>query len=316
MYRSLSLVVVCLLVAIVTTSVTHPLFARIVYPHVVLGGGARPNDVSYKTIVQASNRLHGTYIAILYLYSTGGADTWPGDWRIEYTNSDGKHQEIDMTGKDGLIFTIDPLGTRVFTLVGDNQLRTGHIGIIMHRQSVSRADAEDALATSVMYQAYRRGELIDAVGVPGGDTTTALGRAFAVKSRNKHFTIPVSKGVGYNTGVAIVYDDQYTSSSLSTTEPILKFTLHGPQHYTAEREISNDILKPPAGSDISSFTVYHMAYFFDEMFPDVADRENFNGALIIEAVSGHCYVMALRVDNMHNGNTQLTSIPILGDASW
>ena len=168
---------------------------------------------------------------------------------------------------------------------------------------------------SVMFQAFRDGKLIDSVGVQGGDTTSARGQAFAVKSKNKKFTIPIGKGTGYNTGIAWVYDGQGAGST--PLEGIIKFVLHDrlgvPLGVTY---VEDSVLDGPPNSNIVSYNIYHKAEFISEMFPDIDYSEEFIGSLSVEVLSGYCYVMALRVDVGDGGNVQLTSMPVVGEESW
>ena len=321
--KAKSLFVACLLAAM---GGLQPAFARILYPHAVLGGGTGENEISYRTVVQVSNRMNYDYRANLYLYGTGTATQWPGSWRAEYVSGSGEHKRLDMTGQDGFSFRVYSYGSFVITLVGDAHLRIGHIAI----SSVRGISAEEALSVSVMFQAIQDGEIIDSVGVQGGDTTAALGKAFAVKSVNKLFRIPVTKGRLHNTGIAWVYDAQYGRSTPSIDSILIELKLHGKNGFPlAVKSISNEILKPPrdAESGIHSFNYYHSAQFIDQIFSEVGDGEHdyahdfsvaddFTGTVTVRVRDGHCYVMALRVDMRSNGSAQLTSIPAVGEPNW
>ena len=268
------------------------------FPHIALGGTEQ--EFEYRLRVQISSVGSHYTGDIVLLPTVRNREIWPGDW---YVDGEARTGTTYYTVRD-----IPKNGTRILTITGGEAVQTGALLVHGHSED-DNWKRNSEVAVTVTYQIFRRGHLIDTVGVPYN--------AFHVTDMRNVIVIPVSKKEGeHNTGFAyVLMGGDYQSTRGYYNDVLVELyddegrKLGGIRyrHNSSEGEVDH----------------FHKGIFIDEAFGRHADtdldfeavlEDEFIGTIRIHSPYGTTLSgMGLRLDWLSDGSIQYTSLPITVD---
>ena len=268
------------------------------FPQIALGGTEQ--EFEYRLRVQLSS-VGGHYTGDIVLLPTiHNKEIWPGDW---YVDGESRTDTTYYTVRD-----IPKNGTRILTITGGAEVQIGALLVHGHSED-DNWKRNSEVAVTVTYQIFRRGHLIDTVGVPYN--------AFHATDMRNVIVIPVSKRKGeHNTGFAyVLMGGAYQSTRGYYNDVLVELyddegrRLGGVRyrHNSSEGEVDH----------------FHKAIFIDEAFGRHTDtdldfkavlEDEFVGTIRIHSRYGTTLSgMGLRLDWLSDGSIQYTSLPITVD---